>query len=151
MKAHKLFNRILFPTDFTSSSMDALHYVVELSGLNEAELYFLHTYRLIDSDLYGNEIVKAKRLLEQQAMDRFKKWDDDFLKQTKLKYSFNTEVGFISDRIVSNIQQYDIDLLVLCKSIQDKMKEKSERGYNSLLKDLSCPVMLVPTGEMVKA
>jgi len=144
MKEVQLFRKILFPTDFSDESINTLEYVVRLSTMNQSELLILYTFRLIGTDDDTKKLVDAKRMLEDNARQAFEKIDNALLRHSSLSYTFLSEVGFISDRIMSNIKEHDVDLLILYDKMHDKIDEKLESGSSSLMSQISCPVMFVP-------
>jgi len=143
MVDNQIFKTILFPTDFTEESLKALHYVVELASACHSELIILHTYRLIGNGGVQENMLESKRRMEENARLEFQKMDA-YMKDSNLRYSFLSEIGFVSDRIVSNIKTYGVDLVVLCENMQKRIKERSEKGYKGILDKTSCPIMLVP-------
>ncbi|MEP2771503.1 MAG: universal stress protein [Fulvivirga sp.] len=140
----QLFKKILYPTDFSNKSLQGLNYVLKLSEINNAELILLHAYRLLGAGASTENLVAAKKMVEDNANLAFQKLDSDLLKDSQIRYSFISEVGFLSDRIVSNIKLYEIDLVVLCTEMQKTIIEKSDHEYKSLVNALSCPLMLMP-------
>ena len=140
----QLFRKILYPTDFSNTSVRGLNYVLQLSELNNAELVLLHAYRLTGASATSENLVAAKRMVENNAQLAFEKLDKEHLKDSPIKYSFISEVGFLSDRIVSNIKSYNIDLVILCSEMQNLIIEKSDHEYKHLVNALSCPLMLMP-------
>ncbi len=144
MESPQLFNKILFPTDFSKQSNLALKFVVDLAQKHNSDLIILHTFRLTGGGAKDKTLVNAKRDLELDAISEFKMIDEKYLKQSPLQYVFYSEVGFISDRIISNVEEHQVDLVVLCSSIQEKIMERVEMDYASLIKDINCPVLMVP-------
>lgn len=140
----QLFRKILYPIDFSNKSLQGLNYVLKLSEINNAELILLHAYRLLGAGASTENLVAAKKMVENNANLAFQKLDSDLLKDSAIRYSFISEVGFLSDRIVSNIKLYEIDLVVLCTEMQKTIIEKSDHEYKSLVNALSCPLMLMP-------
>lgn len=143
----QLFRKILYPTDFSNASVEGLNYVLKLSEMNDAELVLLHAYRLSGAYATSENLVAAKQMVESNAHLAFEKLDNEVLKWRTIKYSFISEVGFLSDRIISNIKHYDIDLVVLCSEMQNTIIEKSDHEYISLVNALSCPLMLMPSDQ----
>lgn len=139
-----LFNKLLFPTDFSEGSIKAMQFVIDLAKACNSEIIILHTYRLISNSLDDEEsMLSKKRKIETDALANFNSLEKA-LKEANLKYTFISDIGFISDRIVANAKSNQVDLLILCSSMQQKIREKAERGYAGLMSDLECPAMLVP-------
>lgn len=142
----QLFSKILFPTDFSNQSNLALKFVIDLAQQHNSDLIILHTFRLTGEGLEDEVLLNAKRDLEQDAINKFKTIENLHLKNANIGYMFQSEVGFISDRIISNVKTHKIDLLILCRSIQDKIMERAEKDSTCLSKKMTCPIILVPKG-----
>lgn len=138
------FKKILIPTDFSDASLKSMSYTVKMVSKWGAELIILHTFRLLDHN-DGTDILQVKQNLEKIAIYNFNQLEADLLKASNLKYTFQNEVGFLSDRIISNVKKHNIDLVILCPDMQVKLADKkSEKDYDSMLKEVTCPVMLLP-------
>ena len=142
-----LFRRILFPTDFSENSLRALEYALLMTEKNEAELMILYTYRLINNEynLDTKNRVALKKELEAQAGLVFDRLDRELLSLSGITYTLLSEIGFVADRILANVDNYNIDLIILCDNMQKRLQEKPEKSHEGLIHKISCPIMLVPT------
>lgn len=139
-------SKILLPTDFREESCSALKYAIERAKENNAYLYILHTFRLVD--LAENmDVLLAKKIMETEAKAKFENLERELLKPAKIRYQFLNDVGFLSDRIVKNVKEHDIDMVLLSEHI-DKRMEKVYSDINDLQHSLNCHVEVVP--RMVK-
>ncbi|MTI21771.1 universal stress protein [Fulvivirga sp. RKSG066] len=145
MAQEQLFRKILYPIDFSDASVKALHYVVKLSEVSCADLILLHTYRLFGADATNHNLAEAKHMLENNAQMAFEKIEEEMLKHSSVQCSFHSEVGFISDRIISSIEPLNIDLIILCTNIHQQIMGKSDNEYNGLVSKVKCPIMLMPS------
>ncbi len=145
-----MFDKILFPTDFSESSNKALGFAIEVSQYNQAELVVLYAFRLINGPELSQSInrVDLKREIEKKAILDFKPWDKR-LNKVGLDYSFLSEVGFLNDRILSTVQSKNIDLVILCDEVQKKVEEKDGGGRERFIHELQCPVMLIPSNSVL--
>lgn len=137
-----MFERILYPTDFSENSVKAMEYAVKVSQANNAELIILYTYRLINNG-HSDDIVHRNNLTEL-GRNEFEKVDNAFLGSSGVNYTFRSEVGFIVDRILANTVENNVDLVILCDDVNKKIESKAEKGQEKLMKRINCPVMLVP-------
>lgn len=140
MESQYSYQRILFPTDFSGTSNDALPPVVELVRACRADLIVLHSFRFIDSLMSLSTVKEAKKILEQNAVNQFRQAEEQYLKGKEISYFFHSEIGFLTDRILSNVQEQRIDLLVLSPSI----KAMIEEGFPDLLAAIDCQVIVLP-------
>ena len=138
----QLFQRVLYPTDFSENSTRAMNYALKVCKAHNAELFILYTYRLINNG--NSDGISFRDSLAHLGREEFEKVNAELLKGSGIKYSFLSEIGFIVDRILANTIDSKIDLIVLCDSILHKIEQKPEKGKDRLLKRINCPVMLVP-------
>ena len=148
---HIMFKRILCPTDFSKSSDEAVSTALEIASLLKCELIVLYAYRLVLNDDKRDNLNKVLFKREQEAMAE-KKFQG--LRQacpgfSGIECTFLSEVGFVSERISSTISTSHIDLLVLSSSIQRKLKEQGGDDEGELSLYFRCPVLLVPSPELV--
>ena len=139
MESQHLYKKILFPTDFSESSNDAIPQVMNLAKTYASALVILYTFRFNDAFLDHKNIREAKMNLEMKAAHQFKLIDEQYLQGSGLQYVFQAEVGFSSDRILFNIQEHNINLLILSTTMQKALRE----GYPNLLAEISCPVLVI--------
>ncbi len=139
-----LFKKILYPTDFSDSSINLLSYVLELSRLNNAELIILYAYRLNDPAEDQKSIILLKKEIEKRAQDSFGKIENDFLNPSKINYTLLTEIGFMNDRINSTVETQHVDLLVLSRELKSYLKTTDQSKSDEILPDLTCPILILP-------
>jgi nucleotide-binding universal stress UspA family protein len=110
------FERILFPTDFSEASLEALPYGVELAALFNAELLILHVVPALPpmpSDAqYTSDVAKLASKLRSDAEAKLHE-----SMQGKIPGELKTRrllvQGRAAERILSAIGEYQADLLVI--------------------------------------
>ncbi|UII30467.1 universal stress protein [Fulvivirga ulvae] len=142
-----MFKSIICPVDFSESSANALSFALDIAQSNQSELVVLYTYRLIsgnDDKAHINKVT-LKKEQEEIANKRIEELKERFPEFAKIKHSFLTEVGFISDRLTMAIEKYNVDLVVLTENIKHRFKERWEVNDENALNQFDCPVLLIPS------
>ena len=130
------FKRILFPLN---GNVSALDYAVDLAKQSDAMLYLLHTYRLVDIKQRHKEGGSIIRNIDDELEQNFRDKYESRLVDSKIQYEFMLEIGFLMDRIISNIKEKEIDILLL-----DKLKVDGDEAMIERFNDIKVPVMLIP-------
>lgn len=148
MKDIILFRKILHLTDFSENSSKALNYAVNLCEIFKGELVVLHTYRLISStnntDNTNAKLHTFKDDIEKSASEKYAELEKSLLSKNSFKSTFLSEVGFITDRIQSNVTSKNIDLVVLSTGMNSLINDELIKSKEKLVSKISCPVMVVP-------
>ena len=143
------YKKILYPTDFSETSISCLREVVGLPEFESSDFFLLHAFRLIGADAESSNLVAAKRMLEANSINAFNKLNEDVLKNFHQRFHFLSEVGFVSDRVISNIRDYNIDLLMLCNRMREEIYEKAGKDYQNMLERIPCPMLLMPEFKII--
>ncbi|TRX52677.1 universal stress protein [Fulvivirga sp. M361] len=138
----QLFQRILYPTDFSDNSIESMNYAMKVCKTHDAELFILYSYRLNNNG--NSDGISHRNNLAHIGREEFEKVNKELLSTSGVKYSFSSEIGFIVDRILANTLDSKVDLIVLCDNMLRKIEQKPEKGKEKLLKRINCPVMFVP-------
>jgi hypothetical protein len=134
------FNRILLPVN---GSKEAIRYALDMARRSDAKLYFLLTYRLLDEiNKQKSKDKSIKLTLDEQIEEEFFETNHDLLQDCDVEYELLVEVGFLSDRIISNIQEREIDMLLL-----DGLSKVSDEKLIERFAELHVPVLLIPNQE----
>jgi len=144
MKDIIIFHKILFPTDFSKNSFQNIAFAINLAKQNKAELIILYAYRLIkvDSD-DQNEMVDLKTKFETEAKLKFNKWKESILDSAQINFSFSCDIGFLSDRIISNVNKNKIDLVVISNKMKPFIEEKVNNS-SEISNNIACSVLILP-------
>ena len=108
------FRRILFPTDFSEASLQALRYAVELARLCDAELFFVHVVQLppMPADYnFGTEVMDYAASLREGAEQRLDSLIDGAGYGRRAKKILIQ--GEPADAILAAAAEYGVDLIVL--------------------------------------
>lgn len=143
MKGISNINRILFPTDFSKDSIQALSSAIDLAKQHDAELILLYAYRLIKTQGSNEDISGLKASLALEANQEFIKLKELKLNSSKVKTSFLCEVGFLSDRLLATVDNEKIDFLVISSSIEKTLKKEMKNARDILTSNLDCKVLFL--------
>jgi len=143
------YNKLLYPTDFSDQSVHFLGKLLQRQEFKETDIYVLHAFRLIGGNAKDTNLLAAKRMLEQNSVKAFDQLNHKVFDHVDNPHHFLSDVGFLSDRIKSNITNHKIDLLVLCDDIRKKMMVNEGETSNHFINTISCDVMLLPEGQII--
>lgn len=131
------FNRILLPIN---GNLPAIEYALDMAKKSDATLFLLKTYRLVEEMKKLHSSDKSLKLtidekIEQEIEDQY----NHVLKASGVNYELMVEVGFLSDRIISNIKEKSIDMLLL-----DGLSKWGDDNLIDRFSELEVPVLLIP-------
>lgn len=131
------FNKILLPINGNKS---AVEYALDMAKRSNAKLYLLKTYRLVEEMKKLHSSDKSLKLtidekIEKEIEDKY----SHLLDASGVQYELLVEVGFLSDRIISNIKEKEIDMLLL-----DGLSKWSDDNLIDRFSELEVPVLLIP-------
>ena len=143
---------ILFPTDFSENSMNAIRYALEFFKYENAQFYFMHVYQkefydhedLVSREVYDEVLERVKNESEAKLEDLLKTVNE-ISPNPRFQYhsisAYNSLVGEAS-RIVN---EKDIDLIVMgTKGKSDDRKIIFGSQTFQVLKYVQCPVLAIP-------
>ncbi len=145
---------ILATTDFTKSSLAAVHYAASMSLDLGAKLLVMHaTHIPVVSDAYFDMRITMETLQkeDQDSLDSLvKQLQEKF--GPELKINKKLQVGFTGDVIRDTVQKGDISLVVMGITHSDKFSEVVFGSASTTLAGtVSCPVLIIPEGVKYKA
>ncbi|MCA6073253.1 universal stress protein [Fulvivirga sedimenti] len=149
MTDNVLIKNVLLPTDFNPTISKSIPYAVSLCRWTGAQLYVLITYRLIENTSHMSDKKSIRSYLEEQAQKKMELIQQNCLGDNGIHCRFLLEVGFLFDRIQTNILNQNIDLLILDEEIEKIMDVSSEIQHSTLLHELSCPIMYIPANKIM--
>jgi universal stress protein A len=129
---------ILCTIDFSQSTRHSLEWAVALTRQMRAHLTVLYTYRLIQPR--SGEIVHLKKVIEQEAHQKFEALEKEYLADKGVSYDFKIEVGFVTDRIEDRIKKNLLDFVVMDKP----MRSNGNESFEELMEHIHVPMLLVP-------
>ncbi|MGC1632395.1 MAG: universal stress protein [Gelidibacter sp.] len=143
---------ILFPTDFSENSMNALRYALEFFKYENAQFYFMNVYQkefydhkdLVSREVY-DEVLEGVKNESEAKLEALLKTVNEISPNPKFQYhsisAYNSLVGEAS-RIVN---EKDIDLIVMgTKGKSDDRKLIFGSQTFQVLKYVQCPVLAIP-------
>lgn len=141
----RLYNKILYPTDFSKNSISTIDYALKVSKDQNAELILLYAYRLINNG--SLDYISHRNNMAEHGQKGYESLNREKLEGSDIRYSYLSEVGFIEDRILANVKEQDVDLVILCSNVHKTIENQNKHGNGNerLIKRLSCPLLLVPT------
>lgn len=130
-------NTILCVIDMSKSSKETIRWGVTMAQYLKAHLIILYTYRLIPTK--NGEVVQHKKKIEENAMQKFRVFENELLTDKGVPYEFRTEVGFVSDRIEDHAKNNSLNFLVI-----DKHINTNKETLDDSLDHLQIPTLLIP-------
>lgn len=135
---HAMTKGILCTIDFSEASRQALLWAVQFSKMQGSDLTILYTYRLT-KNMTGEAVVWKKKM-EEDALQKFAAFENEWLKMAGIKYEFKIEVGFVADRVEDHTQKSDISFLVMDKN----MCSQSKDTFDDLMEHMNVPLVIIP-------
>lgn len=129
---------ILCTIDFSQSTRQSITWAVALATQLRAHLSILYTYRL--NQARAGEIITMKKVIEEEARQKFAELEKECLVNSGVSYDFSIEVGFVSDRIEDRAKKNPLDFLVMDKT----MKVNSNESLEELMEHIHVPMLVVP-------
>lgn len=138
---------ILVPTDFSDNSMSAFRFALDLAPVLRANIDLLHVYPLPDTEVAG-----GIRLHETEE-----KWMAEFV--SKGLEGLNTQVqvnpsllqGIAEGQLLRNSESPDVEMMVMGAEGSGGIGKKWFGSIaETVARQASCPVMLIPEGASFK-
>ena len=136
---------ILFPTDFSENSMNAIKYALEFFKYEKAEFYFMHAYQkefydhhdLVSREVY-DEILERVKTQSESNLENLLKTVNEISPNPRFSYhsisAYNTLV-----------EEKNIDLIVMgTKGKSDDRRIVFGSKTFQVLKYVQCPVLAIP-------
>lgn len=131
------FNKILLPINGNKS---AVEYALDMAKRSTAKLYLLKTYRLVEEMKKLHSSDKSLKLtIDEKIESEIENKYRNLLEGSGVQYELLVEVGFLSDRIISNIKEKEIDMLLL-----DGLSKWADDNLIDRFSELEVPVLLIP-------
>jgi nucleotide-binding universal stress UspA family protein len=137
------FKKIILAFKFSSACRSALEKAIQLSILNDAELFIFHAmdYRLIGKHQNDSDLIKVNRQMEQKFETEIKPLIEEFP-----KFKFGSSPSDPALEICKIARQVQADLILLGCHDEPKKPRLARLDYVgvTILEKAPCPVMLVP-------
>lgn len=144
--------KIVLPTDFSETAMNAIKYAVKLFENDLCRFYILHAYQqdVYESDVVItkenlNEITKTANENSQTNLKKTLKQIKQLFPNPKHNYKIMSANNILVDEVDEIVEERDIDLVIMGTHGETK-DSKLTFGSHTLqvLKYIKCPVLAVP-------
>lgn len=129
---------ILCTIDFSKSTRHSLEWAVSMTRHLRAHLSILYTYRLIQPR--SGEIFNQKKIIEEEAKQKFEALEKEYLLDKGISYDFKIEIGFVSDRIEDHAKKNAVNFVVMDKNV----RTNSNESFDELMEHIHVPMLLIP-------
>lgn len=104
---------ILFPTDFSDASMNALDFAVQIAKRNSMRIILFHAYQIhvMDPNMPLPEITIEA--IQESAVKQLESLKSDLLQKENLHIETASAFGFTADAINQATEDFDIDYVVM--------------------------------------
>lgn len=143
-----MFSKILFPTDGSPSSLNAMNYVAELAMKHNSEVVILHTYYMIERfntkpTNYYTYLNKAEENMIKQGEEMLES-AKSFLEERNIKVKTILEKGNVGTTIISKIDSEYCDVVVMgSRGLGNITSLLISSASNYVIHHTKCPVLLV--------
>jgi stalled ribosome rescue protein Dom34 len=130
---------VLCIIDFSESSRHALKWAAGMARMLSAHITVVHPYRL-NQVVKKEDMISAKKNTDRDAVKNFENIAADLFKNENISYNFQSEVGFIQDRVEEYISKSDILFVAISKHQISDNKET----IHEMLGRIEVPLVIVP-------
>lgn len=137
--------KLLFPTDFSENSIDALKEAIALNKYLKYEITIFHAYSR--PYLEKKKDYDQSLQLEKQAKTidkKFAKLEEEIPDIRKFQYHFKKKLGFSVDMILAQISEDEPDLIVMSTKGAIGLGELWGTKTAKIIKSVDIPVIVVP-------
>lgn len=138
---------ILFPTDFSDQSQQALDYTLALAKDVQAIVYVLHSYYVPINTIETAYVADQAIWLEQarqRAQEEMKMLEERHLQKSGVPYECAVNPGPVMGDINETIKENNIDLVVIGSYEGEGRSNFFGDLYNQAIRHAKAPVLLVP-------
>lgn len=118
-------------------------YAIKLAKKSNAKLFILYTYRISDihSSFHSEKAKSINRTsFDESIHEKLKEKFGSKLKESNIQYEFLVEIGFLPDRLFSNVAEKGIDLVIL-----NDLNNHKDDGLIDRMNELTIPVFIIPS------
>jgi nucleotide-binding universal stress UspA family protein len=150
--------KILFPTDFSETSLNSKSYAIEIAKRSGAQIFLMNVYNvtIYDPNMPAELVMETMNEAQKFAKENLDSLSKEFVSQ---KYSDGKNIdvsvvykqGLVSDEIEVFCEENQIDLIVMGTTGESGFIDKI-LGSNtaSVLDKVKCPVLAVPANASYK-
>ena len=143
---------ILFPTDFSENSMNAIRYALEFFKYENTKFYFMHVYQkefydhedLVSREVYDEVLERVKADSESRLEDLLKTVKE-ISPNPRFQYHSISAKNTLVEEASRIVDDKNIDLIVMgTKGKSDDRKIVFGSQTFQVLKYVQCPVLAIP-------
>ncbi|MBA6152339.1 universal stress protein [Gelidibacter maritimus] len=143
---------ILFPTDFSKNSMNAINYALEFFKYEKVEFYFMHAYQkdvyehkdLVSRDNF-DEVLERVKTESEASLKELLKTVKELAPNPRYTYHSISAFGSLVEEANTIADTKNIDLIVMgTKGKSDDRKIVFGSQTFQVLKYVQCPVLAIP-------
>lgn len=144
---------ILFPTDFSENSLNAIRYALEFFKYEKADFYFLHAYQkefydhedLVTREVY-DDVLERVRTQSEANLENLLKTVKEISPNPRFSYHSISAYNTLVEETSSIVEAKNIDLIVMgTKGKSDDRKILFGSQTFQVLKYVQCPVLAIPS------
>lgn len=136
---------ILVPTDFSENSEAAVRFAVGLACDIQARIIVMHAYRLLQTLSTANQSpFSIKDQWDKTTKEKFEKLKKEILNDCELDYTFESDVGFAADTILSAVNANEVDLVIMGTSGEGSWEGVFGSTTLKIINKVNCPVIVIP-------
>jgi nucleotide-binding universal stress UspA family protein len=137
--------KMLFPTDFTTHSIDALKEALALNKHLKFEITIFHAFSRPYSETkdYDHSLQLGKQ--ERIISDKFEKLEHSISELKNHKYRFKKRLGYSVDAILEQISEDKPDLIIMNTKGAVGLGELWGTKTAKIIKSVDIPVIVLPT------
>ncbi|MEL7003973.1 MAG: universal stress protein, partial [Bacteroidota bacterium] len=140
-----LFKKILYPTDFSESSIETMACALELAKSNQAELTIFYVDRLNSRTNNPTLYVSLEQKMREKADKALAELTKKIPGMSRNDYQLDIGIGDLYERISNKVETSNIDLVVINKELQMQIESTYQIRRVMMFSELSCPVLILPS------
>lgn len=140
---------ILCVVDLTPSSEKVLEIAATVASACHARLIILYSYRLVDLGRDAN-VLTLKDSMDAKAKARFIELGESVLRDKDVAYEFQTEIGFIADRIRTHVREKVAGMIVIGERQANDIDEHMSLTLREFISNMKLPFLIIPEESTVE-
>jgi nucleotide-binding universal stress UspA family protein len=140
---------ILCVVDLTPSSEKVLEIAATVASACRTRLIVLYSYRLVDLGRDAN-VLTLKASMDARAEARFQELGASVLKDKDVVYEFQTEIGFVADRIRNYVNEKAAGMVVIGERQANDIDEHRALTVREFISNMKLPFLIIPEESKVE-
>lgn len=141
---------LLFPTDFSGNSQNALKYTVHLASHLNSTLHLFHAFHVpyihaeMPAGMYQTAIKDAENEAQKQMQELWNKVQEKE-QLSDIDYQFETQLGFAVEEILNLSENLPADMIVIGTKGESGITEVLFGSIaTNIISKAKCPVLAIP-------